>query len=122
MFVHRRYTCDFGHQWIVRRRADEAEEADDVICPKGHEAVTCQLEVPADEVQVLLRPAARVSDQVTGQVTLEGRYWLVLLDRNGEELRCSSETYSWEDAVSLGKLFKGKSEVRAQEWWNRKNP
>ena len=89
MFVHRRYTCDFGHQWIVRRLGGEAEQTGDAICPEGHEAVTCQLEVPADEVQVLLRPAARVSDQITGQLMLEGRYWLVSLDRYGEELRCS---------------------------------
>jgi hypothetical protein len=32
MEIYRRYRCDFGHEWLVAR---------------GHEAVTCEKEIPA---------------------------------------------------------------------------
>ncbi len=122
MRVYRRYRCDFGHQWIVQRKQGEAESPEDVNCPEGHEAVTCNEEEPADEVQIVLRPAARVVDRAKGQLGLEGRYWLVLLDRAGAELCSSTAHYSWEQAIRLAELFRGKSPDRALQWWNRRSP
>lgn len=122
MRVYRCYRCDFGHHWEVEREKDEPERADDTRCSEGHEAVTCNEEEPADEVQIVLRPAARIVDKVKGQRGLEGRYWLVLLNRSGEEIRKSSHHYSWDEAVNLGKLFRGKDVSKALEWWTKKFP
>jgi hypothetical protein len=122
MRVYRRYRCDFGHEWTLPRQDDEPERKEDTYCPEGHEAVTCKEEQPADEVQVLLRPAARIVDRVKGQVALSGRYWLLLLDRFDKTLCVSSRDYSWDEAVRLAGLFKGKDHVQAMEWWSRESP
>jgi hypothetical protein len=92
----------------------------DTRCPEGHDAVTSSEQLPADEVQILIRPAARIVDQVTGQVSDTGRYYLVLLDREDEEIIASMENYTWDKALKLAELFKGKDKARALEWWRRK--
>jgi len=119
---YRRYRCDFGHQWEIEREQGEPEDPKDTHCGEGHEAVTRTDEEPADEVQVLIRPAARIIDKVTQKRGMEGRYWLVLLDRANIELLRSSAHYSWDEAVAIGKLFQGKGVSRALEWWERKRP
>lgn len=90
--------------------------------PEGHEAVTCNEELPADEVQVLLRPAARIVDRVTGALTYAGRYCVVLLDREDRELCASTQHYSWDEAVALAGHFKGKDTTRAIERWRQQAP
>jgi hypothetical protein len=120
MRVYRRYRCDHGHEWIVATHSEKAEVEGDLFCPAGHDAVTCSEEMPADEVQVLIRPAARIVDRVTGNVALAGRYYLVLLDQGDSEICASSNDLSWDDAVKLATLFKGKDTPRALEWWRRK--
>lgn len=122
MRVYRQYCCDYGHRWEVERESGDPERPDDTRCAEGHEAVTCNEAEPTDEVQVLLRPAARVVDRVKGQRALDDRYWLVLLSREGQELRKSSKHYAWDEAVSIGKLFRGKDPTRAMEWWARRSP
>jgi hypothetical protein len=122
MRIFRVYRCDFGHQWTVMCQQGDPEEAEDTCCPEGHEAVTCNEELPADEVQVLLRPAARIVDRVTEKVWLTGRYFLVLFDRTDRELCVSKEHYTWDQAIKLAGLFKGKPESRALAWWKRKAP
>ena len=116
------YQCDYGHLWEVEAVQVQPEVEDDAVCPLGHEAVTRSDQIPADEVQILLRPAARIVDSVRGQVSLSGRYYLVLLDREDRELCCSCSHYEWEEAVKIAFLFKGKSEIRAMKWWERKRP
>ena len=106
--------------WIADEGAPERLE--DTVCPKGHEAVTCRIELPADEVQVLMKPAARVADRVTKEVVDSGLYWLVLLDRGGQELLRSTKKYSWEGVVALAGLFRGKDPDTAKKWWDRKRP
>ena len=120
MRAYRRYRCDHGHEWTVITEEQTEEAASETVCPEGHEAVTCNEELPADEVQVLVRPAARIVDRVTGAVAASGRYYLVLLDRNDRELCASSEHFSWQEAVKLAGLFRGKDANRALEWWRRK--
>jgi hypothetical protein len=122
MRVYRRYRCDHGHEWTVTTREGEPESAQDVQCPEGHEAVTCNEEQPADEVQIVLRPATRIVDRVTGKTWDAGRYFVALLDRADQELCVSSEHYTWEEATKLAGLFKGKDESRALDWWKRKAP
>lgn len=118
--VYRHYRCDHGHDWEVERDAAEPERAEDGQCAFGHEAMTRTDQMPADEVQVLIRPAARIVDSVTGQLGLEGRYWVVLLGSGDKELCRSSKHYTWDEAVQLGRMLKGKEENAALEWWRGK--
>jgi hypothetical protein len=120
MRVYREYRCDHGHEWTVTSREGAPELAQHTQCPEGHEAVTCSEQQPADEVQIVLRPAARIVDRVTGQTQHQGRYFVALLDRADQELCVSTEHYTWEEAVMLANLFKGKDASRAMDWWRRK--
>jgi hypothetical protein len=120
--VYRNYRCDHGHDWEVERDSDEPEHDEDAQCAFGHEAVTRTDQIPVDEIQVLIRPAARIVDSITGQVGLEGRYWVVLLDPSDGELRRSSRHYVWEEAVQLARVVRGKDERSAVEWWDEKDP
>lgn len=122
MREYRRYRCDEGHEWTLCRDSNEAERKPDGLCPQGHEAVTCSKELPADEVQVVLRPAARIVDAARGQVWHAGTYWLVLLDRADVELCVSRERYSWDDVIRLAGLFRGSSRERALLLWQRRRP
>jgi hypothetical protein len=99
MRVFRHYHCDYGHQWTVQRQHTEDEQASDLICTEGDPAITGRVELPVDDVQILISPAARVVDQLRRQRILEGRYYLSLLDKNGKrciqgtlQLGCGRET------------------------------
>jgi hypothetical protein len=120
MRAYRRYRCDEGHEWTVATQTGAPEIEANTICPHGHVAVTCNEELPADEVQILIRPAARVVDSVAGRIWDADRYFVVLLDRRDHELCMSKSHYPWDEAVKLALLFKGKTEDRALEWWKRK--
>ncbi len=121
MRLYRRYRCDHGHEWTVVSQEGTREDADQVVCPNGHEAVTCNEELPADEVQIVVRPASRVADRVTGAVLHAERYYLVLLDRADRELCASRQHLSWDEAIQLSALFRGKSASTALDWWRRKD-
>jgi hypothetical protein len=122
MRVFRSYHCDLGHRWIVERQDYEAEQHADSICPEGHPAITCQVEFPVEDFQVLISPAARVADQRKEQRILDGRYYLSLLDKTGTEVRASKMHYDWDAVVKLATFFKGKSVEQALIWWARRDP
>ena len=111
------YRCDYGHQWTVRRDLSEQEKTEDTFCPFGHEAVTCTIEKPADEVKILIEPASRITDPVREQVAFKGQYWLVLLDRDNSEILRSARIYPWEEVVKLGAHFRGRTPDQAQTIW-----
>ena len=120
MKVVRNYRCDAGHEWIVARNAEEGEKAGDDICPAGHSAVTCRVEQPVEDVQILLVPAARIVDAVKGQRVLDGRYYISILDKAGSELLASKDHFAWDEVLKLAGLFQGKSVEQARRWWERK--
>lgn len=122
MRVYRKYTCESWHDWVICRQDTDPELPQDTLCPYGHEAVTRRDEPPADEVQLLLRPAARIIDSVTGRLGLEKRYWLVLLDREDAEIAVSKQHYTWDEVVQLAMRYRGLDKARALERWNPSPP
>jgi hypothetical protein len=84
-------------------------------------AVTCRVEYPVEDVQILISPAARVVDPEKGQRTLNDRFYVSLLDRTGAEILASRESFDWGEAVKLASFFKGKSVEQARIWWDRRN-
>ena len=121
MRVVRRYRCDEGHEWFVRRQDKEEELPADQVCPQGHIAVTCRVEYPVEDVQVLISPAARIVDAERGQSTLNNRFYISLLDRAGAEILSSREHFDWDEAIKLASFFKGKSVEQARSWWARRS-
>jgi hypothetical protein len=116
---YREYCCGEGHAWTVAKRAADPERPDESRCPYGHPAVDCHREWPADEVQILIRPATTVPRDVDADLSGRRTYWLVLLDREDRELCTSSRTYSWDDAVQLAQRFRGMSAEHALDEWRR---
>jgi hypothetical protein len=111
MRVYREYRCDEGHEWTVSTEERKAEAVSDTFCPEGHEAVTCSEQLPADEVQVLFRSAARIMDRAKGTIMHAGRYYLVLLDRADRALCASREHFTWDEAIQFAGLFRGKTSI-----------
>ena len=113
---HYHYRCDYGHAWTV-----EGHPMADPRCESGHPAVTCVRDYPADRVQILLKPLARISDLARPeQLTREGLYRVILQDRNGKSLCWTKEPRSWDRAIQLAGFFQGKSESEALRWWKRR--
>jgi hypothetical protein len=121
MRIFRTYQCDEGHHWIVQRQDTENAQPSDSICPDGHPAVTCRVESPVDDVQILISPAARVTDRLTGQRILDGRYYLSLLDKDGREICMSKEHYDWDTIVKLAAFFRKKAIDFALAWWKKRD-
>ncbi len=121
MRIYRRYRCEFGHEFTTRGQQG-VPPAHEARCPDGHAAVTVNEEAPADEVQVVLRPAARVVDRVTGRIWNSDRYYLVLLDREDRPVLESTGDYSWDEVIELAALFRGKTLDSARKWWERRAP
>ncbi len=120
MKVYWRYTCDFGHEWVLYRDEDVAESESDSYCPEGHPAVTLIKERPVDEVQITFRPAARIVDPVKFQVIMKGRYSLVLTDINEMQQLVSKQSFRWHEVVQLAAMFRGLSWSDTADLWRRK--
>lgn len=120
MRVFRSYRCDQGHHWIVQREDGEGEHPSDTVCPEGHPAITCRVEFPVDDVQILISPAARIVNEVKGQRILDGRYYLSLLDKTGKEVCTSKEHYDWDTVVKLAAFFRKRSIEMALSWWAKR--
>lgn len=114
------YRCDFGHQWSARVDAAEPELAAHTVCSEGHEAITCVIMRPIDAVQILIRPAAVLSDPVRGTMRFEGQYRLTLLDRDGAVILESASTLPWDAAIRMAAIFRQRSESEARELWQQR--
>jgi hypothetical protein len=122
MRVTWRYTCDFGHSWVLFREETSAERPEDLVCQHGHPAVTLLKERPADLIGVLCRPSALEDGVVTGKIYGEGYYRLVLLNREGTEERTSLRSYPWHEIVKLAERFAGRAREHAVRMWDVSPP
>ena len=122
MKVYWEYRCDYGHQWTLYRDEDAVEQTEDTVCPLGHAAVTLHKSRPIDYVQITLKPAALIVDEVKKQVGWERHYWFIVSDIEGVEVRQSERRYLWRDALGLAEKFQGLSKSSAWELWEKLNP
>lgn len=120
MRIYREYACDFGHRWTVLASSGDPEAPVDTFCDKGHEAVTLTELEPADEVQIVFRPATKIADRITGKVQERGQYYLVLMDRLDAIVRTSVAPFSWDDAVRLALRFRGLTRADACKRWDKR--
>lgn len=122
MKVYWMYACDYGHRWTLFRDEYAEEQPEDVFCPFGHEAVTLRKDRPLDEVQITLRPAAVIADEVKNQIIGAGKYWFVLSDAEGGNERVSEHAYLWREVLDLAEKFHGHSKEAAWAIWDKMQP
>jgi hypothetical protein len=115
------YRCDEGHAWSVTTQESGMELPSKLFCPHGHAPVTCSVEYPVEDVQILISPAARIVDSAKGQRVLDGRFHLSLLDRAGATVVTSRDHFDWDAVVKLAAFFRVKSLEQAQSWWLKRN-
>ena len=78
-------------------------------CPFGHQAVTLIKERPVDDVQITMRPAARIVDEIKGQVAWKGKYYVVISTFGSSSELVSRNVYAWEDACLFARKFEGRT-------------
>jgi len=105
------YLCDEGHTWTVMRDIDAVENPGDVSCSLGHESVTLHKAVIPDMVQVAIRPAARVTNGVSGQITRSYDYYLVVMDLHNNVERMSRRTFTWNEAILAMERFRLRADL-----------
>ena len=104
--------CDFGHRW---GGFWDENVIVPVICPEGHEAVTCTKNAPIDQVQITFRPAGRLTDSVKGQYSFENKVQIVISDIHQAWAYESKRLYSWREAEDILRLFEKKSLAQAKQ-------
>lgn len=105
--------CDFGHAWTVFRNLDDEESPQEAVCPHGHEAVTLKKCRMLDYVQVSIRPAAQIVDDVTKRVGHEYEFYVVASDLHSGEERSPANPYTWTQALALMERLRNVSPDRA---------
>jgi hypothetical protein len=121
MKKHFVYCCEYGHTWTTATDGNEPEDSAGRVCEEGHDYITCRIELPVDDVQILVSPAARVIDKCTGQKTLNGHYYLSLLDRDGNVICTTRDHHEWEKMLSFVSFFRDKSVESALSWWKKRD-
>jgi hypothetical protein len=122
MKVYWQYTCDENHHWGYLKEEHLLEEIEE-RCPFGHIALILKKCPPIDEVQLTIRPAGYISDEITRSVHHDKWYKLVVTDRvGGEEEFVSSQNYSWDDAIKLATRFRQLTKAKAWKLWESIQP
>jgi hypothetical protein len=116
-----RFRCEQNHSWEVLDDEDLAEPNQDwIACPScDGDAVTAACQPAADRVSVTLLPAARVVDEVKGQVGDDSMYYLQISPRDGSRSVRSAVAHEWGEAVAKAGLLRGRSWTEALARWDR---
>lgn len=118
MIVWLEFMCDRNHSWEFLH--DEATDLPPSAarCPvDGTEAVTMGRNVPVG-VRVAIVPAARIVDEVTGQVGHMTEYMLEVRPWQGPGSLLSA-MMTWDLAVERAQWFKGLTWEQAEARWSK---
>lgn len=112
--------CDMNHEWTIVLPEGVEIPHDEDRCPVDDSpAVTAVPERPADRVSIILKPAARVVDAVTGQVGGDTEYYLAISSEDATNIKQSVESFSWDEAVRRGMMFQKATWEQAARRWSR---
>lgn len=106
--------CDQNHSWVYLQHAGEPEPPAQASCPEGHSAVVLKRMPAADVVAVTIDPAARVADEVTGQIIRERHYFITVASLVTDESRRSERTWTDREVLTVAQRLLGRS--TAQAW------
>ena len=80
MKEYRRCFCEWNHSWTVFIDKGEPLKPEDSFCSEGHKAVRFRTKPMVDCIQVTLRPAARVVDEVKNTIRTLAQYLILQLE------------------------------------------
>ena len=115
MIEYRIYACDFGHTWEIEKDVGSPELEEETVCSQGHPAVTMRREFPVDLATVVLEPAERIIDRVTGQTTHDSKVNVIVKNLENEEVSRTARPLLWREARRILEqlVFKSPDEARA---------
>jgi hypothetical protein len=114
------FRCENEHWWEVALPSGQEPSNSDAMCPEdGEMAITKRREPPADRVGVCLLSAARVVDDVRGQVSKTDQYFIAIVSNDGVELARSARAYRWEVAIEKAAIFRDATTEMALNRWRR---
>ena len=120
MKEYRYYMCDYGHQWTLFMDDSQPEKENHSLCPDGHQAVVYKKLPVINDIQITFRPAGRIVDIVKNQISLRGKYYVVISDISETREKVSQKAYSWKEAVEIATNFDKRSVDWALKYWQRK--
>ncbi len=122
-FERRRYRCDSSHLWSVRVLIGSAEPEEHTSCRIcGGEAITMRREVPTDRVVLSVESAEQVRDRPGPDPGDLRKFYVVMSDVNGRELRRTAHHIDLDAALELVRRCAGKEPVAALAEWDRDAP
>ena len=101
MRVFWEYMCDENHSWEVFRDEDATEDPQDLVCPLGHPAVVRTKRTPAKRWQIVIRPADRIVDSVTGRIGFDRQFYVCLESFGSETGAATRVPVEWSEAVKV---------------------
>ena len=99
------YACDEGHRWEDFGERDALDSEASVACPYGHEAVTVRKSPVPDVVEVSIRPAVRICDAVTRQISLSRKYYLVVRSMQSGFEKATTRRLTFQQSIDAVRLF-----------------
>ena len=120
MKEYRRCFCEWNHSWTVFINKGESLKPEDSFCSEGHKAVRFRSKPMVDCIQVTLRPAARVVDEVKNTIGFEGLYYIIISDLAETWQRTSKGYYSLDEIIPIMKILEKRPSDWAIKYWDRK--
>jgi hypothetical protein len=115
------YHSEEGEIWeILKDVSDSSENGHDLVSQYGNHAVLRKEMATTDFVQVTLVPAARIVDDVKGQIGREKEFYIRLDLLNEDWFSFSNRSFEKEEALKLSSYFVGMTKKQAERIWKAK--
>lgn len=114
------YHTEEGEIWEILKDVSEQENDSDSISQSGNYAVLRKEMVAADIVQVTLVPAARIVDDVKGQIGRQKEFYIRLDLLNEDWFSLSTRSFEKDEALKLVSYFAGMNKTQSERIWRAK--
>ncbi len=114
------YHTEEGEIWEILKDVSEQENDSDSISQSGNYAVLRKEMVAADIVQVTLVPAARIVDDVKGQIGRQKEFYIRLDLLNEGWFSLSTRSFEKDEALKLVSYFAGMNKTQSERIWRAK--
>jgi len=115
------YHSENGEIWEILKDASSlTEDESDLISKNSNHAVLRKEMATTDFVQVALVPAARVVDDVKGQIGRDKEFYIRLELLNEDWFSFSNRAFDKEEALKLTSYFVGMTKAQAERIWKAK--
>lgn len=110
--------CDFGEEWKIVKDSKPLLTSEDMVCVKGHEAITVEFFPFVDDVVITFIPAGVISNEVKNTISGRGLYYIKISKMDDTVERISAKAYSWKEAVEIAQRFDKRTFDEALKFWD----